>query len=190
MYQTYISEALVCGKSDSQTADRSFLLFTREAGMLYAHAKSVREERSKQRYALQECSHIRVTLVRGKVGWKITGAEAIQNFYTQTETREARTFLRNTIRLLRRVIQGETAHSHIFDDVISACAVSGNHSHTKLENILALRILHSLGYIAPTPMTESFLHSAMPYDAVGSLNEADEKKCTDLINTALIESHL
>ena len=86
-YQTYITEALVCGSIDNHSADRSFLLFTREAGMVYAHAKSVREERSKQRYALQVCSHIRATLIRGKSDWKIAGVDPLQNFYAQTTTR-------------------------------------------------------------------------------------------------------
>jgi len=189
-YQTYITEALVCSKSDSQTADRSFLLFTREAGMIYAYAKSVREERSKQRYALQECSHIRVTLVRGKTGWKIIGAESIQNFYMQAESREARAFLRNIIRLLRRVIHGEVLHAQIFDDVIVACGFHPSYRHKKLEHILTMRILHALGYIAPTPLLQPFLHCELPHDAIALLGEADEKKCTDLIENALRESHL
>ena len=86
-YQTYITEAIVCGSYDSNTSDRSFLLFAREAGMIYAHAKSVREERSKQRYALQVCSHVRVTLIRGKSGWKIAGVEPQQNLYALATTR-------------------------------------------------------------------------------------------------------
>ena len=43
-YQTYITEALIVGSFDSNTADKSYLLFTKSAGMLYASARSVREE--------------------------------------------------------------------------------------------------------------------------------------------------
>ena len=50
-YVTYTTLALVCGTFDQKTSDRSYMLFTREAGMLFASARSVREERSKQRYA-------------------------------------------------------------------------------------------------------------------------------------------
>ena len=137
-YQTYITEAVVCGSFDSNTADRSYLLFTKEAGMVYANARSVREERSKQRYALQECSHIRVTLIRGKSGWKIAGVEPIQNLYSVTESREARTLLRNTLRLLRRVIHGETVYGNVFDDVIGVCLHAEEYPHQKLESILSL----------------------------------------------------
>lgn len=190
MYQTYITEALVCGSYDNNNADRSFLLFAREAGMIYAHAKSVREERSKQRYALQECSHIRATLIRGKSGWKIAGAEPIQNLYMHADSRETRAFLRNIIRLLKRVIHGETVYEEIFDDVVRACMESAKYPHTKLETVLSLRILHALGYIAPTPAYARFLHCAMPFDQVINLPPEDETKCQEVIEHALMQSQL
>jgi recombinational DNA repair protein (RecF pathway) len=188
-YQTYITEAIICGKYDSHSADRSFLLFTREAGMLYAHAKSVREERSKQRYALQECSHVRATLVRGKSGWKITGAEPIQNLYALTTTREGRAFLRNIILLLRRVIHGETAHSSIFDDVIKAAAHASHHP-ARLEQVVLLRILHGLGYVAPHPSYEHMLHCELPLDTLESITDSEGKGFKEIIEKALIESQL
>ena len=158
--------------------------------MIYAHAKSVREERSKQRYALQDCSYIRATLIRGKSGWKIAGVEPIQNLYALTESRESRAFLRDTVLLLKRVIHGETAYESIFDDVIDACIQSAKYSHTKLGSILALRILHALGYIAPSPSHESLLHCAMPYHLLETFTENDEKECRTVIDHALIQSQL
>jgi recombinational DNA repair protein (RecF pathway) len=189
-YQTYITEALVCGSYDSNTADRSFLLFTKEAGMIYAKAKSVREERSKQRYALQACSHIRATLIRGKSGWKIAGVEPIQNLYSLTTTREARAFLRNTILLLRRVIHGETVYGGIFDDVIDTCMQAEKYAHSKLESVLALRVLHALGYVAPAPSYDKFLHCAMPYHYIELLTSDEEKMCREAIDHALMQSQL
>ena len=189
-YKTYITEALVCGASDANTADRSFLLFTRDAGMLYASAKSVRKEESKHRYALQECSHAKVTLVRGKSGWKVTGAEPIQNFYSRTETREVRSFLRSTILLLRRVMHGETPHPEVFDDVISACEKAHDYPHTRLESILALRMLSTLGYIAPLREYNQFLKGTFPYELVGTLDAKKEAECRTAIDRALLESQL
>ena len=189
-YPTYITEALVCGTYDSQGADRSFLLFTREAGMIYAHAKSVREEYSKQRYALQECSHARVTLIRGKSGWKIAGTEPIQNLYTLAQSRESRAFLRTIVLLLKRVVHGETVYAEIFDDVIDACVKSDVYTQTKLESILSLRILHALGYIAPVPAFDAILHCAMPYTIVSGLSESEEKKCREAVAYALMQSQL
>ncbi len=189
-YQTYITEALVCGSFDSNTSDRSFLLFTKEAGMIYAHAKSVREERSKQRYALQVASHVRVTLIRGKSGWKIAGAEALQNFYAIATTREGRTFLRNILRLLRRVVHGETSHTEIFTDVVLSCQEAHKHPPEALEQVLTLRILHALGYIAPAPSYQMFLHCALPLERISDFSNEVATECTVAIEHALIQSQL
>lgn len=189
-YQTYITDALVCASYDNNSADRSFLLFAREAGMVHAQARSVREERSKQRFALQICSYIRVTLVRGKSGWKIAGVEPIRNLYAGSETREARAFLRNIILLLRRVVRGETAHTQIFDDVVATLGQAQCAAPEKLEPILALRILHALGYIAPTPALEVFLREKIPYDIVDAQTEAELVPLRALLDNALQESQL
>lgn len=188
-YPTYITEALVCGSIDSNTADRFFLLFTRELGMVHAYAKSVREERSKQRYALQECSHIRVTLVRGKSGWRIAGVEPIANLYTEAQTRAARALLRNLILLLRRVVHGEVAHEGVFDDVIRACGVTEGPPPEMLELIATLRILQALGYIAPHA---SYAHLCVPeFSFASSILAPDtEKFCRATIDSALRESQL
>ena len=61
-YQTYTTEALVCGTYDRNTADRSYRLFARELGMLFADARSVRLEKSRQRMALSDFSLVRVSL--------------------------------------------------------------------------------------------------------------------------------
>lgn len=189
-YQTYITEAIVCGSYDSNTSDRSFLLFAREAGMIYAHAKSVREERSKQRYALQVCSHVRATLIRGKSGWKIAGVEPQQNLYALATTREARAFLRNIILLLKRIVHGETVYEEIFDDIVGTCMEVGKHDPLKLESILTLRILHALGYIAPHESYNALLQCAFPYDKVDSLSENEQKVCQDATDHALMQSQL
>lgn len=189
-YQTYITEALVCASIDSQTSDRSFLLFTREAGMVYAHAQSVREERSKHRYSLQECAHARVTLVRGKAGWRVTGAEPLHNFYSLAHTREERAFVRNIVLLIRRIMQGETAHEEVFDEVIFACTHMKKSIPSKLECVLSLRILHALGYIANEATIAVYLDTPLATLKSDSLLVDTEKHCNTLITQALLESHL
>ncbi len=187
-YQTYITEALICGSRASHTSDRSYLLFARDAGMFYATAKSVREERSKQRFALQEFSHVRATLVHGKSGWRIAGVEPIQNLYACCVTRESRASVRNTIMLLRRVMHGETAHEGIFDDVIRFFTLHVARNPSDLENILSLRILYTLGYVAPDP---SYAHLLSDLDPnMVSLTETERALCVETVAKALRESHL
>ena len=189
-YKTYITEALVCGASTRNTSDKSFLLFTREAGMLYASAKSVREERSKQRFSLQEFSIIRVTLVHGKAGWRVIGTEPLTNVYAEQRTREARAFVRNVIRLLRRLIQGEVPHERLYDEVIPLLRLEHRGNEVGLEEVLTLRILNMLGYIAPTPETLPLFTST---DIDRMVRELDPKAAplrAAIIEKALHESHL
>lgn len=189
-YTTYITDALVCGSRASNTADRSFLLFTRDAGMLYASAKSVREERSKQRFALQEFSYIRVTLVHGKAGWRITGAEPVVNVYARQETREARALVRNVIKLLRRLIQGEAAHEALFDEVRAVLDHTHSEHERALEEILTIRTLHMLGYIAPRPELAPLLADTPIFALIPELDRVPAELRTAVITEALRESHL
>ncbi len=189
-YQTYITEAFVCGSYDSLTSDRSFLLFTRDAGMIYVHAKSVREERSKHPYALQDFSHVRITLVRGKTGWKVVGTESIQNLYSSTNSREERALLRNIVMVLRRVMQGETPHESIFTDIVTTLACVSLYELKKLETILSFRMLHTLGYIAPEEGYSSILEGALTPERVGAVSESEVGAYGAMVHKALLESHL
>ncbi len=189
-YKAYITEALVCGSEDRLTSDRSLHLFAREAGMLRANVKSVREERSKQRYALQDFSYARITLVRGKSGWRVAGAEAIENFYLRAETREARAFVIRVCSLLRRVVRGESPHTRIFDDVTYALGASWGNDIDSREPILTLRILNELGYISPHPAYNHFLAPEKFQNIELVLAGEARTQTKQAIEKALVESQL
>ena len=75
--------------------------------MVFATARSVREERSKQRYALQDFSCIRVSLVKGKSGWRIGSVEALGNPFLRAESRALRGSISYVVTQLRRYVHGE-----------------------------------------------------------------------------------
>jgi recombinational DNA repair protein (RecF pathway) len=189
-YKTYITDAVVCGSYPHNTSDKAFLIFTREAGMIYATAKSVREERSKHRYALQECSRIRATLVRGRSGWKITGAESMTNFYNVARTREARALTRDTLRLLRRLVHGEEPHVQLFDGVVSILEPCEEGYETPHYLIGALRMLMALGYVANTPLVSVVCDIRTPLRELYAYVRTHETALRTAIERALTESHL
>lgn len=189
-YQTYITEALVCGSRPSNTSDKSYLLFSREAGMVYATARSVREERSKQRYALQEFSYIRATLIRGKGGWRVAGVEPITNIYFETRDRGTRKLLRNITGLLRRTMQGEVAHQKLFDDVVSSFLECNNYDSESLELLLSLRILRELGYVAPQGAYRNLLEGEHAYGGIAHLTDKQRVECQSAVENALSSSQL
>ena len=149
-YRTYTTEAVVCGSKNNYTSDRVYLLFTKDAGMLWATARSVRAEKSKQRYALQDFSIIRVSLVRGKNGWRVGSVESAGNPFTEAYTREVRGCVTSIVKLLRRFIHGEEAHPAIFRDVSAALKSSTNIPVGMLDllrDLFTFRLLNALGYI-------------------------------------------
>lgn len=162
-YQVYTTEALVCGSVPSNTADKHFLLFTRDAGMVYATARSVREERSRQRFALQDFSHIQVSLIKGKAGWRIGSVEAHENQFLRTSSRAVRGSQLLLVRTLRRFVQGEEAHPTLYDEVQEQLIVlsAPDLPHRPFAELLArVRILHHLGYIAAPPEYETVVNTA------------------------------
>lgn len=148
-YSIYTTEALVCGTFNRNTADCSYLLFTRELGMLYADARSVREERSRQRYALQDFSLVRVSLVKGKLGWKVGSIESLKNFYSQAIDKSARGSAVSIFRLLRRFLKGEEVAKDIFDLSKVSLDILKDRlpERTFVEEVIQLRILALLGYV-------------------------------------------
>jgi len=148
-YETYTTEVLVCGVSHRNTADGSFRLFTREAGMLWAEARSVREERSRQRYAVQTFSRSRVTLIRGKQSWKIGSVEPLINYYHSAPSKEARGSIVAIFRFLQRFVHGEHIDQELFDQVIKMLNILCQEITERpfVTLVFQVRLLVLLGYV-------------------------------------------
>ncbi len=190
-YVTYTTDALVCGAYDRNTADRTYRLFTREAGMLYADARSVREERSRQRYALQEFSHIKVSLVKGKAAWKIGSVEVQDNDYTRAMSREARGSVASIYKTLRRFIHGEEASPQLFDFCVATLRlVTGEVAERAfLDLCIQIKILNLLGYIDSQKIPlELGSNEAMNWHQLA--NPANQKNLENLISQATLNSQL
>lgn len=190
-YETYTTEALVCGTFDRNTADRSFLLFTREAGMLYADARSVREERSRQRYALQDFSLLRVSLVKGKRGWRVGSIEPIKNYYHDAVDKAARGSVVQLGRLLRRFLKGEEVHTRLFDYVREALEVLRTDPTKRpfVELVITVEILGFLGYVDANQVPEE-LRGLGPTAIAAHQSEKLHKHLERLYTHAVSVSHL
>lgn len=190
-YQTYITDAIVVGSYHSNTADKSYLLFTERAGMLYATARSVREERSKQRYALQDFSHITVTLVKGKAGWRIGSVEAYENFYADAASRQARGSIVRLTKTLRRYVQGEVADEALYRTYIESLSLLATEceARTAYERFAEVQLLSHLGYVASDAVLAPLLSTAL-HDLSPAVVGAHEATLEDLYRGAQAVSHL
>lgn len=162
-YVTYTTTAIVCGTFDRQTADRSYRLFTRELGMLYADARSVRTEKSKQRQALQDFSLIKVSLVKGKTGWRIGSVSEIKNYYTSAVDKDARGSVVKLVRYGRRFLTGEETQSQLFDEYQTALTFFAGACEQRgcLERVFLQRVLAMLGYIRTNDVPVGFRDIAL-----------------------------
>ncbi len=190
-YVTYTTEAIVCGSWSRNTADGSYLLFTKEAGMLYADARSVREERSRQRYSLQEFSHIRVSLVKGKAGWKIGSVTSLKNYYHEAYDKIARGSVVSVIRLLRRFVRGEEPAPDLYHYVsellaLLACPVP---QRTFVQIVAQVEVLARLGYVDVRKLPPALQHCALADIAAQHTSEI-EQKIEQLYTHAVSVSHL
>lgn len=149
-HHIYHTEAIILGARPSGEGDRLLYCYTRELGLVVAHARSIREARSRLRYALQIFSHAHVDLIRGKYGWKIISATPISSFRELWDHPGRRRVAAEHMRLARRLIQGEERHDVLFDDLqkglMLLTSIFDRESLKDAELLLVVRLLDALGY--------------------------------------------
>ncbi len=173
-YKTYTTQALVFGTFDYNTSDRTFLLLTEMSGMIYATARSVRKEKSRQRSALQDFSLIKVSLIKGKYNWRIGSVETEGNYYQRSVNRESRINVVNVFRLVKRLVSGSEPMVGFFSivtkslDELSRAEIK----HEFLWKIIQIRILSYLGYVDDSKVPKQLL--------TGSLLESSNLLCSEM----------
>lgn len=193
-YHVYHTEAIILGGRAAGEGDRVLYCYTRLVGLVAAYAKSLREERSRLRYALQTFAHAEIDLVRGKGGWKLVSAHPIDSFGSLWRHPSKRRIVASHAHLIRRLINGEERHELLFDDMLSGLQfLSGIENEAELhacELILVIRMLSRLGYwdsgkLFPQLAKENVLTTE-------SLRFAEEARKSLLaeVNKALELSHL
>lgn len=149
-YHIYHTEALVLSARPVGEGDRLIHCYTRDLGLLAARAKSVREHRSRLRYALQTFAHAEVDLIEGKNGWRLISARPISSFCSLWEDSAKRRIAAQHASLLRRLIQGEERHAELFDDILEGLSflekVEEQKALEDTELLLVVRLVALLGY--------------------------------------------
>ncbi len=195
VYETYETRAFVLAAHDVSESNRVFSLFTRDFGLVRAHAQSVRAEKSKLRFHLQVFSSVDVSLVRGKEYWRVVGAKESVHFFDLFRNDRAKiSFLRHMFDLLIRMVHGEGAQAYVFTTLENAVAalseLESALSLKQLELLTVSRILRSLGYFSVRSEYDLlFADAAITPAILGSVAREERRLLTD-INSALRESHL
>lgn len=168
--EKYTTEAIVIEHFDQGEHDRVYKLFTRDFGLVMAHAKSVRKLESKLRAHISPRSLSLVTLVQGKDVWRLVGAE---------ERRVSHASLHEVAHLIKRFIRGEGAHVSLYDRLLAYLEVEHTFDLQKSRLLLYYILLVELGYAdakaigaqsmkeyASWNIVDLYTHLLLSYDAV------------------------
>jgi recombinational DNA repair protein (RecF pathway) len=190
MYEKYSTDALILDLSERGEADRSFALYTKTFGLVWARAAAVRTERSKMRGALQSCARAHVSLVMGKRGWRLAGAVAHTSSIGVPEP-GLRAFAR-IAQLVVRLCAGEERNPYLFEALAEAqrALFTEGTDTASIEIVCVARVLYALGYLSDEALeTTIFSHTAY---GVSELAEVEEKRDALLssINRAIVETQL
>jgi recombinational DNA repair protein (RecF pathway) len=190
MYQKYSTDALVLGSREQGEADKVFALYTRDFGLVWARASAVRGESSKMRAALQSCSRARVSLVRGKRGWRLAGAAA--ELSAVGKTGQGISSIARIAELVLRLVRGEERNEYLFSALSDAqeALLAPEAEHASIEIVCVARVLYALGYLSAEALeTTLFAHTAY---GLPELEEAGKKRAAFLasINRAISETQL
>jgi recombinational DNA repair protein (RecF pathway) len=151
MHDIFHTEAFVLESYSIKEHDGVIVLFTKEFGVVHAHATGVLKHAAKLRSHLQPYSFIKADLVRGRQVWRLTSARLIENpcYYDKSP------LLKLYIQYLHGVTRfyvGEEPHHELFTHakVLLDHARGEYESSLSVEDIATVslfKLFYFLGYI-------------------------------------------
>ena len=150
MQHKYSTHAIVLARYPAREGGLSVALLTHELGLVHARAEGLRKPGSKLAHALQTLSESEVTLLRGKEGWRLSGALLVRNWFIHLEP-VARARAGKRASLLLRLVQGETTDARLYDlfkEFLETLPERTEEEQDAAELLITLRMLSALGHDA------------------------------------------
>ncbi|MEQ1561180.1 MAG: recombination protein O N-terminal domain-containing protein [Nitrospira sp.] len=192
-YHIYTTEGIILKRTPFGEANILLHVLTADLGLIIASARSARLSVSKLRPALQEYSHVSISCIKGKNGWKVTNVVDKGSFYFGLPEHTHRT-LSQVASVLLKMITGESPHREVFETVKTGFDFLKNvdpENISNFETLLVLRILYELGYVVKDSETEIFLEEVNEWgDILLERIKENKIKVVAVINKALKESQL
>ena len=190
-YQIYTTKALILKRIPYDT-NVSYLLYTKEMGLISALATGVRKSESKLRYALQEYSLVEVSLVKGRNTWRLTSAILETNFYLSAIEGSAREVIARICTQIVRLVAGQEKDEQLFESVVGGLTElvkSSVASVSSVEILVMLRMLHILGYVSEVEDAVCVPYISYSEDVIHRITQSKQVFVAH-INKGLRESQL
>lgn len=147
MRPKYPSRGIVLARYPHGEASTTLMVLTPEFGLIRVRAQGLRKPGAKLAPALQTLTECEAIFVRGKDGWRLSGAVLVCN-WTQVLSREARARAGRVASLILRLVRGESSDPTIFfvfNDFLSSLRALSEVHQELAEVVVALAILKDLG---------------------------------------------
>jgi len=159
MRHKYETPALVLTRTPIGEAALLVTILTPEFGLVRARAEGLRRPGAKLAHALQTLDECDVILVRGKEGWRLSGAVLVESWF-QLLDHDTRSRVGRIAGLLLRLVHGESTDPELFVIVMSFVKnlqTLPTAAQDTAECYVALKILAHLGLDAgPLPSMDTF----------------------------------
>lgn len=165
MRHKYATNGIVLARTPIREAGMLVTLLTPDLGLVRARAEGVRRSGAKLAHALQTLCESDCMLVRGKEGWRLTGAVLTENRFVGL-TSSARSRIARVASLLLRLVHGEgndTALHTEFNAFMEALPNLPPEEAEAAESLVVLRLLHQLGFDAGEKPPEGYGTAALAY---------------------------
>lgn len=147
MRHKYVTRAIVLARTPLREAGASVTLLTEEFGLVRARAEGLRKPGAKLAHALQALDECSVTLVRGKDGWRLSGALLEQSWFPAL-TRAARLRAARVASLFLRLSPGDEhdpAPFRTYARFLASLPTLDEDGQDAAECIAALALLNHMG---------------------------------------------
>lgn len=193
MHHIYHTEGIILGSRNYGETGKSYSIFTRDLGMIFASAQGVRKISSKLRFVLQDFSYIKVDLVQGKDFWRVTSASKTNKLEQICKNPGTFAVFHNVASLLKRLLAGVEKNEALFIDLINGLTIlekSGEGGDLRnIEAIIVLRMLSNLGYIGGSETLDNLVKSPFEENLIFEVSKS-RTQVLNQINKALKETHL
>jgi recombinational DNA repair protein (RecF pathway) len=170
MRPRYNTSAIVLARTPLAEASALLYTLTSEFGLVKVRAQGVRKPGAKLAPAVQTLIEHDAILVRGKDGWRLSGAVPTIDWFRALSTSN-RSRAGRVGRLLLRLVQGETTDTELFilyRSFIEALTKLEEEDADTAEHLIALRLLKTLGLDAGNIPGEDVLFDATTLTQVRS----------------------
>lgn len=191
MHKIHHTDGFIVESVPSGEANRFLWVYTKDFGLVGAHAQGVRLMKSKLRYTLYDMAYCSLSLVRGRDIWRVTSATRLKEpIVGIIQYGNKRLAFSRILKLVRRLINGEEKDEYLFSVLHKAYVLFQNDNTDErliknVEILTVIQILHILGYLSvPTKYLKFIESDPWSMETLRDIGER-ENEIVSLINQSL-----